>query len=66
MTATQDLLRGLLLKGCTVTADALHGHPAMAEAALGEKARYAQALKANNGPLHSDAQRAFAPGRQDE
>jgi len=47
--ATLALLRGLVLKGCTVTADALHCHPKMAEAVL----------KGNNGPLHDDAQRAF-------
>jgi len=58
--ATLAVLRGLVLKGCTVTADALHCHPAMAEAVLGAKAHYALALKANNGPLHAAAEQAFA------
>jgi len=57
--ATLALLRGLVLKGCTVTADALHCHPAMAEAVLAAKAHYALGLKANNGPLHAEANRAF-------
>jgi predicted transposase YbfD/YdcC len=57
--ATLALLRGLVLKGCTVTADALHCHPKMAEAVLTAKAHYALGLKGNNGPLHDDAQRAF-------
>lgn len=58
--ATLELLRGLVLKGCTVTADALHCHPAMAEAVLAAKAHYALGLKANNGPLHAEALRMFA------
>jgi predicted transposase YbfD/YdcC len=58
--ATLELLRGLVLKGCTVTADALHCHPAMAKAALDAKAHYALGLKANNGPLYAAAERAFA------
>jgi len=58
--ATLELLRGLVLKGCTVTADALHCHPAMAEAVLNAKAGYALGLKANNGPLYAAAERAFA------
>ena len=57
--ATLALLRGLVLKGCTVTADALHCHPAMAAAVLAAKAHYALGLKANNGPLHSKAEQAF-------
>lgn len=58
--ATLELLRGLVLKGCTVTADALHCHPKMAEAILETKAHYALELKANNGPLHAAAEQAFA------
>src|SRR5579863_494314 len=58
--ATLDLLKSLTLKGCTVTADALHCHPAMARAALDAKAQYALGLKANHGPLHGAAQAAFA------
>lgn len=58
--ATLSVLRGLVLKGCTVTADALHCHPKMAEAVLGAKAHYALELKGNNGPLFADAERAYA------
>jgi predicted transposase YbfD/YdcC len=58
--ATLELLRGLVLKGCTVTADALHCHPAMATAVLAAKAHYAFGLKGNNGPLHAEAERLFA------
>ncbi|WP_375781324.1 hypothetical protein ACE103_09710 [Bradyrhizobium sp. ma5] len=41
MAATLELLGSLVLKGCTVTADALHCHPAMAQAVLDTKADYA-------------------------
>jgi predicted transposase YbfD/YdcC len=58
--ATLKLLGSLVLKGCTVTADALHCHPAMAQAVLDAKADYALGLKANNGPLYAEAERAFA------
>jgi predicted transposase YbfD/YdcC len=58
--ATLDLLKGLTLKGCTVTADALHCHPAMAEAVLAAKAHYALGLKGNHGPLLAAAEAAFA------
>jgi predicted transposase YbfD/YdcC len=57
---TLELLGSLVLKGCTVTADALHCHPAMAQAVLDAKADYALGLKANNGPLHAEAERIFA------
>jgi len=57
--ATLDLLKGLTLKGCTVTADALHCHPAMAEAVLAAKAQYALGLKGNHGPLFTAAEAAF-------
>jgi predicted transposase YbfD/YdcC len=63
--ATLKLLRGLVLKGCTVTGDALHCHPAMAEAVLAAKAHYALGLKANNGPLHAQAEQIFATGGAD-
>jgi predicted transposase YbfD/YdcC len=55
-----DLLKGLTLKGCTVTADALHCHPAMAEAVLAAKAQYALGLKGNHGPLFAAAEAGFA------
>jgi predicted transposase YbfD/YdcC len=63
--ATLVLLGGLILKGCTVTADALHCHPKMAEAVLAAKAHYALGLKGNNGPLYADAERAFAAAGTD-
>ena len=58
--ATLELLRGLVLKGCTVTADALHCHPAMAKEVLAAKAHYALGLKGNHGPLYAEAERLFA------
>jgi predicted transposase YbfD/YdcC len=58
--ATLELLKALTLKGCTVTADALHCHPAMAEAVLAAKAQYALGLKGNHGPLFAAAEAAFA------
>lgn len=63
--ATLALLRGLVLKGCTVTADALHCHPAMATAVLAAKADYALGLKGNNGPLYAEAERVFAAAGAD-
>jgi predicted transposase YbfD/YdcC len=57
--ATLAALRGLDLKGCTVTADALHCHPEMAETVRRAGAHYAFKLKGNNGPLHDCAIRAF-------
>lgn len=60
VSATLDLLKSLSLKGCTVTADALHCHPAMAQAVLGAKAQYALGLKGNHGPLFAATQAAFA------
>jgi predicted transposase YbfD/YdcC len=57
--ATLELLRGLVLKGCTVTGDSLHCHPGMAEAVLAAKAHFALGLKGNNGPLHAEAERLF-------
>lgn len=58
--ATLDLLKGVALKGCTVTADALHCHPAMAEAVRAAKAQYALGLKGNHGPLLRAAEAGFA------
>lgn len=57
---TLAVLKSLTLKGCTVTADALHCHPAMAEAVLAAKAQYALSLKANHGPLFAAAKQGFA------
>ena len=53
-------LKSVVLKGCMVTADALHCHPKMASAVLERGANYALKLKANHGPLFACATRAFA------
>lgn len=58
--ATLEVLKSLVLKGCIVTADALHCHPAMAQAVRAAGAHYALGLKANNGPLYRAAEAAFA------
>ena len=58
--ATLKALKSLVLKGCIVTADALHCHPRMAAAVRERGAHYAIKLKANHAPLFSCAQRAFA------
>ena len=57
--ATLAALKSLVLKGCIVTADALHCHPRMAEAVRTAGAHYALALKANHGPLYRAAGAAF-------
>ena len=58
--ATLEALKSLDLKGCVVTADALHRHPKMAEAVRERGGHYALKLKGNNGPLHARAVAAFA------
>jgi predicted transposase YbfD/YdcC len=58
--ATLKVLKSLDLKGCVLTADALHCHPKMAEAVRAAGAHYALKLKANNGPLFACALQAFA------
>src|SRR5258706_8082649 len=58
--ATLAALKSLVLKGCIVTGDALHCHPAMAAAVRATGAHYALKLKANNGPLYVAAGTAFA------
>jgi predicted transposase YbfD/YdcC len=58
--ATLAALKSLVLKGCTVTGDALHCHPRMATAVRERGAHYAFKLKANHGPLFACAQAAFA------
>ena len=57
--ATLEALQSLDLKGCTVTADALHCHPRMAQTLRARGAHYALRLKGNNGPLHACAIAAF-------
>jgi predicted transposase YbfD/YdcC len=57
--ATLEALKSLDLKGCTVTADALHCHPEMAKAIRLAGGHYALKLKGNNGPLYACAINAF-------
>ena len=65
ITGTLTLLKGLSLKGCTVTADALHGHAEMARAVRETKAHYALGLKANRHALLAQAETAFAAAGDD-
>jgi predicted transposase YbfD/YdcC len=58
--ATLEALKSLDLKGCVVTADALHCHPKMAEGVLARGGHYALKLKGNNAPLRECAAAAFA------
>jgi predicted transposase YbfD/YdcC len=58
--ATLEVLKSLVLKGCIVTADALHCHPRMAAAVRASGAHYALGLKGNHGPLHRAALAGFA------
>jgi predicted transposase YbfD/YdcC len=58
--ATLAVLKTVVLKGCIVTADALHCHPAMATGVLERGAHYALKLKGNHGPLLACAMAAFA------
>jgi predicted transposase YbfD/YdcC len=57
---TLALLKSLVLKGCTVTADALHCHAAMTKAVRKARAHYALGLKGNQSALLADAEAAFA------
>jgi predicted transposase YbfD/YdcC len=58
--ATLAALKSVILKGCTVAADALHCHPRMAAQVRERGAHYALKLKGNHGPLFACAQAAFA------
>jgi predicted transposase YbfD/YdcC len=58
--ATLAVLKNVILKGCTVAADALHCHPRMAAQVRERGAHYALKLKGNHGPLFTCAQAAFA------
>ena len=58
--AALTLLKGLVLKGCTLTADALYCRSDIAEAARAQGAHYALALKANQPLLLDEAKAAFA------
>lgn len=63
--ATLELLKGLTLKGCTVTADALHCTAAMAKAVRAAKAHYALGLKSNRHQLLAEAEAAFTAAGDD-
>jgi len=58
--AVLEALKSLDLKGCVVTADALHCHPAMAREVRARGGHYALKLKGNNAPLQACARKAFA------
>jgi predicted transposase YbfD/YdcC len=63
--ATLAALKSVVLKGCTVTGDALHCHPRMAAAVLERGAHYAIKLKSNHRPLFDCVQAAFAAADAD-
>ena len=58
--AAMQLIELLQLKGCVVTADALHCHRAMAEAIVACGGDYVLAVKANQPALLADAEAAIA------
>jgi predicted transposase YbfD/YdcC len=64
ISAGVDLLKGLSLKGCTVTADALHCTRSTAAAIRGAKAHYALTLKKNRRDLWDEAEAAFEAAGQ--
>jgi predicted transposase YbfD/YdcC len=56
-----EVLKLLSLKGCVVTADALHCHAAMARAILDCEAEYVLTLKENQSALFADATALLEP-----
>jgi predicted transposase YbfD/YdcC len=58
-----EMLNLFDLKGCTVTADALHCHRAMAEAVTAAGGDYALAVKGNQPALLRDAKAALSAGK---
>ena len=62
--AALQLIGLLQLKGCVVTADALHCHRAMAEAITARDGDYVLAVKANQSALLRDAEAALAMAPQ--
>jgi len=58
---TLEVLKLLSLKGCVVTADALHCHAAMAKGILDREAEYVLALKENQSALFADATALLEP-----
>ena len=59
VTAARDIIALLDLAGTTVTADALHGNRATAQAICERGGDYALVIKGNRGPLHRAAQTLF-------
>ena len=59
--AALEVLELLSLDGCTVTADALHCHAAMASGILARGGQYVLALKENQSALFADAQSLLEP-----
>jgi predicted transposase YbfD/YdcC len=59
--AALEVLELLSLKGCTVTADALHCHAEMAQRILDRGGQYALALKENQSVLFAEAQGLLEP-----
>lgn len=60
--AAVEVLQGLCLKHCTITADALHCNRAFAAAVLEQGGDYVLALKQNQSKLHDAVARRFARG----
>lgn len=58
--AALDVIALVALKGCIVTADALHCHAAMAKAIVDKGGDYVLAVKANQPALLADAKAAIA------
>ena len=59
--AALALVRLLRLEGCTITADALHTHAALARAVREQGGDYVLALKGNQGPLLAEAMALLPP-----
>lgn len=59
VTAAREMIALLDLAGTTVTADALHGNRATAQAIRERGGDYALVIKGNRGPLHRAAQTLF-------
>jgi len=62
--AALQLVELIQLKGCVVTADALHCHRAMAKAIIDRGGDYVLAVKDNQPALLADAKAAIAAGRR--
>jgi predicted transposase YbfD/YdcC len=62
--AALQVIELIQLKGCVVTADALHCHRAMAKAIVARGGDYVLAVKDNQPALLADAKAALAAGRR--